>query len=265
MFMAAFQASTASGFAQAVGQPWPPPQPLSLRFLIQVAGIPSMPVDLSLMWQDSDGFPRKHPPDSSDAPPTKTQLVCSDPGTSTFKAAGACRFTVNNAESGADVAKVVIVAVPHTGRDFYFSGPSLDFDSAYAWHTEFQSQYLDGPGPVWGPPSLPYAFRTQSKPGPPPTKPSINVSSKGSGTSATFEVKGSAFTPGATVTIRVVDDAFEQRHFSQSADGDGKLDAHLSLPCRSGRPLHFSATDNRSDSSDLTGVLWSNIFDIPCP
>jgi hypothetical protein len=67
------------------------------------------------------------------------------------------------------------------------------------------------------------------------------------------------------VRIRVVDDALNERDTHQSADGSGHLNARLPIPCNSGLGLHFSATDGRPDSSDLTGFLWSNTFNIPCP
>jgi hypothetical protein len=99
----------------------------------------------------------------------------------------------------------------------------------------------------------------------PSTKPSINVSSRGSGSGAQFTVTGSGFLPNKTVTVRVVDAAFNMSSFQQSSDASGNITANLSIPCSSASPLHFSATDGRPDPSDLTGVLWSNTFMIPCP
>jgi len=98
-----------------------------------------------------------------------------------------------------------------------------------------------------------------------PAKPSINVSAKDTGSAGEFTVTGSGFSANANVFIRVVDDALKQIGFSQSADGSGGLKAVLTFPCIGGLTLHFSATDNTPDSSDLTGVLWSNTFNIPCP
>jgi hypothetical protein len=101
----------------------------------------------------------------------------------------------------------------------------------------------------------------------PPVKPTIAVSSSGSGQSSVFVVSGSGFSPNRDVRIRVVDDAFppHERDFNQSADGAGKLNARLGIPCNSGQGLHFSATDGRPDPSDLTGVLFSNTFNTSCP
>jgi hypothetical protein len=100
---------------------------------------------------------------------------------------------------------------------------------------------------------------------PPSAKPSINVSSQGSGANARFTVAGSGFLANKTVTIRVVDDSFNGTTFQQSSDASGHLSATVSLPCTSRLSLHFSATDGRRDASDATGVLWSNTVTTPCP
>ena len=55
----------------------------------------------------------------------------------------------------------------------------------------------------------------------PPTKPTISVSSSGSGPNAAFTVTGSGFTRGATVRVRIVDDAQNERDQQASADGQG--------------------------------------------
>jgi hypothetical protein len=105
---------------------------------------------------------------------------------------------------------------------------------------------------------------------PPPVKPTISVSSSGSGQGSVFVVSGSGFSgvspnkPNKDVRIRVVDADFHEMDFHQSADGSGNLNAKLGIPCSPGG-LHFSATDGRPDFSDLTGFLWSNTFNIPCP
>ncbi len=99
----------------------------------------------------------------------------------------------------------------------------------------------------------------------PPTPPTISVSSTGAGTGSNFAVTGSGFLPNVNVRIRVVDDAFHEHDFNQSTDAQGKLNARFSLPCNSGLTLHFSATDGRANPSDLTGVLFSNTFNLPCP
>lgn len=99
---------------------------------------------------------------------------------------------------------------------------------------------------------------------PPPSPPTISVSSSGSGQNATFTVIGSGFTPGANVRVRIVDDALNENDKQASADGQGHLNFRFSLPCQSGLNLHFSATDGRPDPN-LTGVLFSNNVQLPCP
>jgi hypothetical protein len=93
----------------------------------------------------------------------------------------------------------------------------------------------------------------------------ISVSSSGSGQAALFVVSGSGFSPNHDVRIRVVDDVLNERDFNQSTDSGGRLNARVGIPCNSGLAMHFSATDGRSDPTDLTGLLWSNTFNMPCP
>ncbi len=97
-------------------------------------------------------------------------------------------------------------------------------------------------------------------------KPSISVSGKDhDGSTADFTVTGSGFSPNATVFIRAADDQANQVGQQQSADANGGLNALFNVACVNGATIHFSATDNTPDPSDVTGVLWSNTFNIPCP
>jgi hypothetical protein len=109
------------------------------------------------------------------------------------------------------------------------------------------------------------ALEQQVKPAPSPTKPTIRVSSQGSGSGSVFTVTGSGFSANKTVTIRVRDDRATGFDFQQTSAQDGSLNARSSVSCTTGATLHFSATDGRSDPGDLTGVLWSNTFNINCP
>jgi hypothetical protein len=97
--------------------------------------------------------------------------------------------------------------------------------------------------------------------GTPPGKPNITVTSEGSGK---FTVSGTAFLPSKTVHIRVVDQALNNVWFDQSSDSAGHLNAKVTLSCQTGVKQYFSVNDGRPDSSDLTGVLWSNTFTITC-
>lgn len=101
----------------------------------------------------------------------------------------------------------------------------------------------------------------------PPPPPIISVSSTGAGTGSNFVVAGSGFLANVDILIRVVDDAFppNKHDFHQSSDAQGRLNARFSLPCNSGGTLHFSATDSRANPADLTGLLFSNTFNLPCP
>lgn len=99
----------------------------------------------------------------------------------------------------------------------------------------------------------------------PPPKPSISVSTEGSGATSVFVVTGSGFLPNHLVHVRVVDDALTTLFFQQSSDGNGQFKLRQSIPCSSGLALHFSANDERADSHDLTGTLWSNTVTTSCP
>ena len=96
----------------------------------------------------------------------------------------------------------------------------------------------------------------------PPTKPQIDVTEKEDGK---FEVTGTGFEHGATVRIRAADYYAQQIWAgTTTADGSGKIDTTVALNCIKGATINFSATDDREDSSDLTGVLWSNTFALTC-
>jgi hypothetical protein len=113
--------------------------------------------------------------------------------------------------------------------------------------------------------ALPTYVVVGGPPAPTEQKPTISVSSSGAGGGSAFAVLGSKFSSNHDVRIRVVDDRLAERDFHQSADSSGALNAKFGVPCISGLTLHFSATDGRPNQSDLTGVLWSNTFNIACP
>jgi hypothetical protein len=98
---------------------------------------------------------------------------------------------------------------------------------------------------------------------------SISVSSSGQGSGATFHIVGSGFHSGQTVTVRVVDDypgGDPTLTYTTTASGTGTVVLNQAIACNSGLALHFSATDSRSDPSQVgTGVGWSNTFTLPCP
>jgi hypothetical protein len=94
------------------------------------------------------------------------------------------------------------------------------------------------------------------------TRPQISVQSSGDGS---FRVTGSGFLPNTTVFIRVVDDALNQLYFSQGSTPDGHLDFPTGRICVFPGRLYFSANDGRPDSTDITGVLWSNTVTSTCP
>jgi hypothetical protein len=99
-------------------------------------------------------------------------------------------------------------------------------------------------------------------PPPPPVKPLISLTSNGDGS---FVVTGSGFKANATVNIRVVDDALTTLWFKSTSSAQGAFTFPTGHLCQRPGNLHFSANDGRPDSSDTTGLLWSNTVTVSCP
>ncbi|MBE9139177.1 hypothetical protein IQ254_18580 [Nodosilinea sp. LEGE 07088] len=94
---------------------------------------------------------------------------------------------------------------------------------------------------------------------PPPAKPSISVNYDGPAAEASFTVTGSGFVPNHAVHIRVVNNfTLQNGFFDTSSNASGAIDHEINIPSIPGIKLSFSANDERSDPSDLTGTLWSN-------
>ncbi|KQZ57800.1 hypothetical protein ASD53_09345 [Lysobacter sp. Root559] len=109
---------------------------------------------------------------------------------------------------------------------------------------------------------------------PPPRKPpetrrpSISVRSSGAGESTVFKLTGTDFLSNAEVKIRAVrleDGQVLQYFWLTFSDGQGSISMDLPIPCVPGLVIYFSATDGRADSTDGTGVLWSNTIAATCP
>jgi hypothetical protein len=242
--------NTMIGMAEKVGLT-PPPPPISMRNLVELAGriiLPFAPVDLQ---------PQNGAHDISNNP----NLFFRDPGAGSPAAAGQFQFIVtqNNVivDPSHKLTGAAVTSSPLTppGIKWLFPLPPGEV-TLTVW-----GQNKAGTGPA-----STSTFTVSLPPPPPPqVRPSIAVTSSGSGQGSVFVVTGSGFSPNKDVRIRVVDDVLNERDFHQSADGFGKLNARLGIPCNSGLGLHFSATDGRPDPSDLTGVLWSNTFTMPCP
>ena len=244
--------NTVSGMAQEVGLQWPPPPPISLRNLVQLARqpvLPVAPVDLQ-------------PPNGASGISSDPYLFFLDSAAGRRAAAGQFGFTVSQNN--------ILVDPDHT-----MTGPASTSNPltppGIKWF------YPLPPGEVtltvWGVnaagtgPASTSTFTVISPPPPPPlTPPNISVSSSGHGATSQFTITGSGFKANSTVTIYVRDDAYNTRTFKHSADSKGQLNAPLPFSCGSGASLHFSATDSTPDPQNLlTGVLMSNTFTIPCP
>ncbi|MBV9672634.1 MAG: hypothetical protein JO076_07390 [Verrucomicrobia bacterium] len=242
--------NTVIGMAEKVGLTRPPP-PISVHNLVALAGrmiVPFAPVDLQ---------PQNGAQDISNNP----DLFFRDPEAGTPAAAGQFQFIVTQNDVIVDpshkLTGAAVTPSPLTPPNIKWLFPLPPGEvTLTVW-----GQNKAGTGPASS-----STFTVVGLPPPPPeVKPSIAVSSSGSGQGSVFVVTGSAFLPNKDVRIRVVDDLGNERDFHQSADGVGNLNTRLGVPCNSGLELHFSATDGRSDPSDLTGFLWSNTFNVPCP
>ncbi len=96
----------------------------------------------------------------------------------------------------------------------------------------------------------------------PPNRPTINsVTNQGSGN---FQITGNGFLKSHAVHIRVVNVAtFASDFFQATSDSAGNLDQSVPIaPQAPGTKLAFSANDERPDSTDATGTLWSKPFTI---
>ena len=93
--------------------------------------------------------------------------------------------------------------------------------------------------------------------------PSIGVAVRG----LQVTVTGSGFKPSSPVTIRIVDDFLNTVPNQQtSSNPGGQINVTFNIPrCNSSFNIHFSATDNRPNAQDATGVLWSNTATYRCP
>jgi hypothetical protein len=70
-------------------------------------------------------------------------------------------------------------------------------------------------------------------------------------------VTGHGFMPMHGVTIRVIDPDETANYFQYTTDVSGDLLAALPTSIPHGT-LHISATDSRPDTTDETGVRWTN-------
>jgi hypothetical protein len=247
-------AETVTAMAAKVGVD-PTVRPVSVRTLILSFGLPLQPANLRISWLKGS-FPQHpvdHPPDSREVPVRGSSLQWNDPGRESQRKATAWNLHLQFEGTAKDFA--ISALVPF----------SMDFDSDtfYSWSVIPANEFGQGPS------STTFTFHTESSTPPqppvPPAKPTISVTKSGSGGGSVFVVDGFGFTPNADVRIRAVDDTLAERDFHQSTDGAGRLDARLAIPCISGLPLHFSATDGRPDPSDVTGVLFSNTVTTSCP
>lgn len=175
---------------------------------------------------------------------------------------------------------VIVPSTPITGTSFQIA-TELNYGANYTW--QVRAKNTSG---VSGFASSSFTV----KPEPPPPPPVIDSYDRN-----TFTLKGKNFLPSHTVYVRltvtgsvinaygtVINDlrtTFPLLQFT--SDSAGNLSAVINpsnvLPalliddlgnyvygCAPGEKLSFSAHDGRSNSSDITGILWSNTLTITC-
>jgi hypothetical protein len=93
------------------------------------------------------------------------------------------------------------------------------------------------------------------------TKPTISVRFDRVG--PTFTVSGTGFLPNHVVHIRVVNNAsLVTVFFDAASDSSGRINHPITFEVAFPQRYSFSANDERRDSGDLTGTLWSNTVTI---
>jgi hypothetical protein len=260
---------TVSVMARKAGLTWPPPPPVSVRNLANLAGLPLQPTNLRLAWQVGTVIKSDNPPDSegvnwASGLTLSWRDAARDADVDDPRVAIRWHLALRDIFNGIDYSSDPIVSTAVITR-------ILAHDAKHSWNVVPFNQFGEGPGsPV-------FTFTTQGLPQQPPppsttplppTPPTISVSHTGTDSSTVFTVTGSGFSPKTTVTIRIVDDSAYSQTFQQSSDSLGNLNFQKSFPsCKgnSGYVLHFSATDNRPDKTNATGELWSNTFTTSCP
>jgi len=175
---------------------------------------------------------------------------------------------------------VIIPLTPVTGTSFQIT-TNLDYATNYTWQVKAKNT------------SGVSGFASSSftvKPEPPPPPPVIDSYDRNS-----FTLKGKQFLPSHTVYVRltvtgsvinaygvVINDLRSTFPLLQfTSDSAGNLSAVINPKnvlqvlliddlgnyvsgCASGEQLSFSANDGRPNSSDITGILWSNTLTITC-
>lgn len=175
---------------------------------------------------------------------------------------------------------VIIALTTITGTSFQIA-TDLDYATNYTW--QVRAKNTSG---VSGFASSSFTV----KPEPPPPPPVIESYDRN-----TFTLKGKQFLPSHTVYVRltvtgsvinaygtVINDfrsTFPLLQFTSDSAGNlsAVIDPKNVLPalliddlgnyvygCAPGERLSFSAHDGRPNSSDITGILWSNTFTITC-
>jgi hypothetical protein len=115
--------------------------------------------------------------------------------------------------------------------------------------------------------NMPFVPPYKAPAGPPVEHPIISVRSGNSGASAAFAVTGTGFKDLRNVTVRITDAVWHMRTFNITTTVKGEFNTTHPIPCNSGLPMSFVATDGTPIAAtiDNTGEIWSNTVTLNCP
>ena len=219
----------------------PPPPPISVRHLLDLAGqviLPLAPVGLQ-------------PQNGASGISSGTNLFFTDPGDGT--PAAALQFEFLLSQNG-----IVLNSPPLTG-DVAIASPLIPPGTKWPFPLP-PGQILMK---VWGTNKAgrgPASTSTFTVASVPVVKPHISVAYTPPPASAKFNIKGTNFLKNHVVHIRGVNDADPQHpaFADTTSDSSGAIDFTVNIPCQPGTQLSFSANDERPDPGDVTGTLFSN-------
>jgi hypothetical protein len=231
-------------------------RPLSVRDMLTL-GIPLQPINLKIEWNQSGQLVSDYP-NSNNVPAglAFVALTCDDQGKGSQRAATSWEYHLQSRGT-----EKVFSGSPAV---FVIPTSELAYSTAYTWRVVPLNEFGAGPSS----PSFTFQTKAQavpSPPHPPPLKPpTISVVYHPPPASAKFDVKGNGFTPNHVVHVRGVNSADVQHpaFANTTSDSSGAINMTADIPCAPGTQLNFSANDERPDSSDLTGPLWSNTVTI---
>jgi hypothetical protein len=229
----------------------PPPPPISVRALVTLLRLPLQPTDLRLYWDvNVAGNIIFHPADEQGVPLNKTiQFDWRDPTDSPVRKAKTWQLRIKVTTTGQGFGRSPFSTLPGFGTN------GFEPNTRYSWSVTPLNDSGHGPS------SAVFTFKTSPVLS---QKPNITVVYHPPAASAKFSIKGTGFIKNHVVHVRGVNSADLQHPAfgDTTSDSSGAIDMQVDIPCTPGTQLSFSANDERPDSHDLTGTLFSNTVTI---